>query len=137
MGWRDLRNAPLIEAFGRYSASPGAMLPAGNFATDTLLTKGVADRLVEDALLDEYQEVLRHFGVNGWRIGTICALMVWEDMHEILSCDVPHLENLIKMFPDTELSARCEAALRFHTMVPSRVGAHACAEAKARPRRFA
>lgn len=137
MGWRDLRNAPLIEAFGRYSASPGAGLPPGNVANDSIMAAGVAACLINDGLLEEYQEALGDFGVNGWRLGTIGALMVWEDMHEILSCDIAHLKNLIKMFPDTELSARCEAALRFHTMVPSRIAALMCAEAKARPRRFA
>lgn len=137
MGWRDLRNAPLIEAFGRYSASPGAGLPPGDITTDTLLAKGVADRLVEDALLDEYQEVIKHFGVNGWRIGTICALMVWEDMHEIVASDIDHLNRMIQMFPNTELAFRCEAAIRFHTFVPEGVGKQACAESKERPRRFA
>lgn len=137
MSWRDLRNAPLIEAFARYTAPPGASLPAGDIRSDILLKKGIGAKLIDDDLLTEYGEVIAECGTNGWRIGAICALMVYEDMHEILSCDFEHLGRMRKMFPDTELAVRCEVAQRFHIMVPPRVASSACAEAKARPRRFA
>lgn len=137
MSWRDLRNAPLIEAFARYTASPGNILPVVDIRSDSLMSKGVATKLIDDDLLTEYGQVIAEFGTNGWRIGAICALMVYEDMHEILSCDFEHLERMRKMFPDTELDVRCEAAQRFHVVAPRRVARAACAEAKARPRRFA
>lgn len=137
MSWRDLRNAPLIEAFARFSATASTVLPVGEIVGDSLMRGGVATKLMDDDLLPDYEHAVREFGVNGWRIGTICALMVYEDMHEILSCDFEHLGRMRKMFPNTELDVRCEAAQRFHTMVPTRVAKAACEEAKARPRRFA
>lgn len=130
MGWRELRNAPLIEAFGRYTDPRGAIMPSGPLEKDKLLRGRVSELLVEKDLVPAYTELSGEYGPHtkyGWRLGTMCALMVWDDMHAILGMDLEELRACIHMFPDTELAGRCEAAIRFHTFVPARRAYELCA----------
>lgn len=130
MSWRELRNAPLIEAFGRYTDPRGAVMPSGALSEDELLRGRVSELLVEKDLVPAYTDLSGEYGPHtkyGWRLGTMCVLMVWDDMHAILGMTLEELRACVRMFPDTELSTRCRAALRFHIFVPEGVGRELCA----------
>lgn len=115
MSWRELRNAPLIEALliGLRSMA----VPVAD--SDLRWIQEAWDRL---SYLDRHRyrdDILVWNGsyVGQWADWILCALLAYNDMPAIVEQEPEELGAMIRMFPETELAFRCEAAIRLFTVI--------------------
>lgn len=115
MSWRELRNAPLIEALFIGLRSKAV----SQSQSDLKWTHKAWERL---GYLDRQKDRDNILHWNGMYIGEwadwiLCALLAYDDMPAIVAQETEELGAMIRMFPDTELSYRCEAAIRLFTVI--------------------
>lgn len=115
MGWRELRNAPLIEAL--IIGLRGRPLPTrpvhvdGEFELWEQLQ--YSDR---GELRNEIWHANQTY-LGPWSDFILTSLIVYDDMPAIVGQETEELGAMLRMFPKTELSLRCEAAIRLFTVI--------------------
>lgn len=115
MGWRELRNAPLIEAL--IIGLRGKALPTrpvhvdGEFELWEQLQ--YSDR---GELRNEIWHANQTY-LGPWSDFILTSLIVYDDMPAIVGQETEELGAMLRMFPKTELSLRCEAAIRLFTVI--------------------
>lgn len=126
MGWRELRNAPLIEAFADRLRSMRGIFshPSTKSSWPPAWRRCIEEG--RDGARDELWKELS--GLYSMPADTILtALIAWDDMHAIIALQPSELEAYIRMFPDTELEHRCLAAQIFDSVVTPRRAYELCA----------
>lgn len=115
MSWRELRNAPLIEALIiglRSKALPTRPVHVdGEFELWEQLQ--YSDR---GELRNEIWHANQTY-LGPWSDFILTSLIVYDDMPAIVGQETEELGAMLRMFPKTELSLRCEAAIRLFIII--------------------
>lgn len=115
MRWRELRNAPLIEALLIGLRSKGLPTSPVHVNGEFELWERVtySDR---GGIRDELFLANKTY-MSAWADYILTCLIAYDDMPAIVSHETEELGAMIRMFPETELSLRCEAAIRLFTVI--------------------